>query len=188
MRGVRSNTEHVSRTFLGCVLTSQSTVTYSFAMTPIHRERTLHLIDIENLTGTASPTAEEVRDCRDLYESTFVGDGDLVVVACSHHAFRVVGWEWPSARHLLRSGENGADLALLDVIVTEDVARRFDFVHVASGDGIFAGAAASLAAAGVTVTAVSRPESLSAALRLAACRHELLPSLINPVTLPLESA
>ncbi len=153
-----------------------------------HRGRTLHLIDIENLTGTASPTAEEVRDCRDLYESAFVGVSDLVVVACSHHAVHAVAWEWPEARLLLRSGANGADLALLEVIASEDVARRFGFVHVASGDGIFASAVASLGAAGVTVTVVSRPESLSAALRLASHRHELLPSLIADVRLPLESA
>lgn len=161
---------------------------YSAFMIKSLRERTLHLIDIENLTGTASPTAEEVRDCRHLYESAFVGAGDLVVVACSHHAFQSVAWEWPRARLLLRSGENGADLALLDVIAAEDVAERFAFIHVASGDGIFADAVAQLGSAGVIVTAVSRPESLSAVLRLASHRHELLPSLITDARRPLESA
>lgn len=151
-------------------------------------ERTLHLIDIENLTGSSSPSADEVRDCRDLYEGAFVGDLDLVVIACSHHAFPAVGWEWRSARHILRSGEDGADLALLDVIALEGVAERFDNVVVASGDGIFANAVSRLGAAGVHVTAVSRPESLSRTLRLAAHCHELLPSLHVLQVLPLESA
>lgn len=150
--------------------------------------RTLHLIDIENLTGSSSPTAEEVRDCRDLYEASFVGRYDLVVIACSHHAFPVVGWEWPQARHILRSGQNGADLALLDVIRLEGVVERFGSVVVGSGDGIFTDAVARLGAAGVSVTAVSRPESLARTLRLAARHLELLPSLLGDIELPLESA
>ncbi len=152
------------------------------------KERTLHLIDIENLTGSSSPSAEEVRDCRDLYEGAFVGDLDLVVIACSHHAFPAVGWEWRRARHIIRSGEDGADLALLDVIALESVAERFDSVVVASGDGIFTDAVARLGAADVHVTAVSRPESMSRTLRLAARRHELLPSLHVHQVVPLESA
>jgi len=152
------------------------------------QERTLHLIDIENLTGSSSPTPEQVRECRDLYETTFVSEFDLVVIACSHHAFPAVGWEWPKARQILRSGHNGADLALLDVIALERVSERFDSVIVASGDGIFTAAVARLGAAGVSVTAVSRPESLARALQLAARQHALLPSLLTEVSLPLESA
>lgn len=150
--------------------------------------RTLHLIDIENLTGSPSPTAEEVSECRELYERNFVGRYDLVVIACSHHAFPAVGWAWPTARHILRSGENGADLALLDVIRLESVAERFNSVNVASGDGIFTNAVAQLGAAGVGVTAVSRPESLARTLRLAVRHLELLPSLLGNIELPLESA
>lgn len=153
-----------------------------------HKERTLHLIDIENLTGSSSPTVEEVRNCRDLYEAKFVGKYDLLVIACSHHAFPAVGWEWPRARHLLRSGENGADLALLDAIALESANERFHSVIVASGDGIFTDAVARLGAAGVHVTAISRPESLARTLRLAARHLELLPSLLDNIELPLESA
>lgn len=152
------------------------------------KERTLHLIDIENLTGSASPTSLEVGLCRELYEATFVGESDLVVIACSHHAFPAVAWEWPRARHLLRSGENGADLALLEVIALEGVSERFGSVVVASGDGIFADCAARLGAAGVHVTAVSRADSLSRTLRLAASHHELLPSFAATPALPMESA
>ena len=151
-------------------------------------QRTLHLIDIENLTASCSPSAEQVRDCRDLYEPAFVREGDLVVIACSHHAYRAVGWEWRRARHLRRSGKDGADLALLDVITGERVAERFRHVVVGSGDGIFTDAVAWLGAAGVHVTVVSRPESLSLALRLAARQHVLLPSLHVEHFEPLESA
>ncbi len=49
------------------------------------------------------------------------------------------------------------------------MADRFGEVVIGSGDGIFADAAAGLAAAGCWVTAVSRRKSLSAQLRFAAC-------------------
>lgn len=123
-----------------------------------------------------------------LYEATFVGECDLVVVACSHHAFPAVGWDWPRARKILRSGENGADLALLEVIARERIPERFASVVVASGDGIFTDAVARLGAAGVYVTAVSRPESLARTLRLASRQHVLLPSLVAAVSQPLGSA
>ena len=41
------------------------------------------------------------------------------IVACSHHAARTVAFAFPGARHLWRSGPNGADLALLDVLENE---------------------------------------------------------------------
>lgn len=133
--------------------------------------RALHLVDIENLTGQARPTVEEVVGCYHEYKALIRGH-DLVVVACNHGAFPAVAWGWPDARRLLRSGENGADTALLEVLRHERVEERFEAVIVASGDGIFTEAVARLGALGVPVTVVSRPEALSRRLRLAA-RHVL---------------
>lgn len=138
-------------------------------------ERSLHLIDIENLTGSPSPSPADVRWYQLAYAALHVGPTDQVIVACSHHAAPSVRWEWRRARHLWRSGANGADLALLDVIDKERVAERFDSVVLASGDGIFTDAVARLGAQGVDVTVVSRPESLSRSLMMAARRHILFP-------------
>lgn len=139
------------------------------------RERSLHLIDVENLTGSPSPTPDYVRWSQLAYEALHVGPTDLVVIAYSHHAAPSVRWEWRRARHLWRSGKDGADLALLGVIAQERVAERFDSVVLASGDGIFTDAVARLGTQGVEVTVVSRPESLSRSLRMAASRHVLFP-------------
>jgi hypothetical protein len=76
---------------------------------------------------------------------------------------------WPHARYRIRSGPDGAGLELLDVLLNEDIAARFTHVAIGSGDGVFATAAACLAAAGVWVTVVSRVRGLSPRLRLAAC-------------------
>lgn len=131
--------------------------------------RTLHLIDIENCAGKPIPSGDEVEAIRHWYEKHVgVGEADHVVVACNHLAAPEVAFAWPGARLLLRSGPDGADLALLDVVRHERVAERYTRITLASGDGCFAPAVARLIEAHVTVTVVSRPCALSKHLRLAA--------------------
>jgi NYN domain len=135
--------------------------------------RTLHLVDIENLAGAALPSLPAVREVQNLYAGRVgVGAVDQVVVASSHVSLLNAALGWPGVRYRVRSGPDGADLELLDVIYHENVAGRFAHVVIGSGDGAFARAAASLAAAGAWVTVVSRQQSLSARLALAA--HEVI--------------
>jgi hypothetical protein len=134
--------------------------------------RTLHLIDIENLAGTGLPTAREVRDLRDAYASRVgIGPLDHVVIACNHLAIKAAGYCWPDARYLVRSGPDGADLALLDVIKHENVAGRFTSVAIASGDHAFTMDTSLLGAAGCEVTVVARYGHLAKSLELAAGRR-----------------
>jgi hypothetical protein len=131
--------------------------------------RTLHLVDIENLAGAALPSRDQVSEVQGLYVARLtVGADDQVVMAASHRAFLNAALGWPSARYRVRSGPNGADLELLDVLQHEDVAARFTHVVIGSGDGLFSQAAANLAARDVWVTVVSRRDSLSRALAGAA--------------------
>jgi hypothetical protein len=135
--------------------------------------RAMHLIDIENLTGSALPSLADAAHVRAIYRKHVgVGPSDHVVVACSHLAFENAGYGWSDARHLVRSGSDGADSELLDVLYLENVAVRFDHVVIGSGDGIFAAAAAHLASRGCHVRVVSRHGHLSTRLRLAA--HEVI--------------
>jgi hypothetical protein len=127
--------------------------------------RTLHLVDIENLAGAALPSRDQVTEVQGLYVARLTfGADDQVVMATSHLAFMNAALGWPSARYRVRSGPNGADLELLDVLQHEDVAARFTHVVIGSGDGLFSQAAANLAARDVRVTVVSRRDSLSRAL------------------------
>ena len=131
-------------------------------------ERAIHFLDIENLTGTSLPQAHEVEVIKRAYgRAVPVGANDLVIMATSHLAAPAAWWGWPEARRLVRSGPNGADLALLHAIETEDVAARFSRVVIGSGDGIFAEACARLQAAGCQLIVVTRAKSLSRALRFA---------------------
>jgi hypothetical protein len=141
------------------------------------RDRTLHLIDIENLARWPRPSRSRVLEIAHSYAELMpIDDLDHVVIACNHGAALDVGIAWPTPRRLLvRSGPNGADRALLDVIEHEGVDARFDRMVIGSGDGMFATAASQLAATGVEVTAVGPSSGMSRLLRMSTHRHLLLP-------------
>jgi hypothetical protein len=131
--------------------------------------RRLHLVDIENLAGAALPSLSQVHETLGLYTDCLAfGAMDQVEVASSHLTLMNAALGWPRAHYRIRSGPDGADLALLDVLQHENVARRFTHVAIGSGDHLFAEEAARLAAQGVWVTVVSRRRGLSRQLALAA--------------------
>ena len=131
--------------------------------------RRLSLIDIENLAGDPVPSVSQVLEVRNLYSQKFeFGATDQVVVATSHPGLVNAAVGWPHASYRVRSGPDGADLELLDVLRNENVAARFTRVVIGSGDHLFAEEAARLAAEGVWVTVVSRRGALSHQLKLAA--------------------
>ena len=118
------------------------------------------LIDIENVVGASELTAAnviEVKTAMDLMEGANV----MQVVACSHHNAEVVMFNWPKARIILKSGKDGADLALIKVATDEDIAKRFNRVVIASGDGIFTTVAKELSEQGVEVSIVCGRGALS---------------------------
>src|ERR1700722_10550794 len=128
-------------------------------------ERALHVVDIENLAGAAIPSLDLVSEVQGRYLACLgFGADDQVVLAASHLGLLNAGLGWPHARYRVRSGKDGADLALIDVLEHENVAARFDHVVIGSGDGRFGQAAASLAARGVHITVVSRRGSLAQGL------------------------
>ena len=141
----------------------------TYTRIPKTDDRHLILVDIENLAATPSPTPNEVRAVANaLRELVPAFDGAQRIVACSHRAAAAVAFNFPPARHLWRSGQHGADLALLSVLDNERVDGRFGNVTICSGDGIFAASAARLGGAGVDVTVVSLRGHLAARLELAA--------------------
>src|SRR4051812_21864729 len=104
---------------------------------PVKAGRSLHLVDVENLLAGTAFTERDVTRVAAAYRlAAEVGAQDLVVVASSHHTALPVWFGWGEARRLVRSGPDGADLALLQVITNEDVAVRFQRVVIGSGDGI----------------------------------------------------
>ena len=141
-------------------------------------ERGLHLVDIENLVGASLPSLSEVCRARHLYAHRVdFGDMDQVEVASSHLTLENAAFGWPHAHYRTRSGHDGADLALLDVLQHENVAERFTQVVIGSGDHLFVEAAEYLHNLGIWVTVVSRRDSLSRRLACAADEVIILDSV-----------
>lgn len=139
------------------------------------RGRRLVVVDIENVVGGAVMATEQAVGahlCID--EALGLKDCEQVVIGTSHMGVIATGLGWRGPRIVARSGENGADLALLEVLTEERVEERFGEVVVVSGDGIFTEAVAALGAVGVQVTVAARPEACSNRLRMAAARTVFL--------------
>lgn len=106
------------------------------------RDRQVVLVDIENLAGGADASEEDfARVWQTLRGGAItLRDGDVVAVAASPFAAQSavpalwgepVQWRW-------RSGQDGADLALLDFMDVTDIAQRYSRLVIASGDHAFA--------------------------------------------------
>ncbi len=142
--------------------------------------RRLVLVDIENVAGGAVVTKAMADWARVVVESSLdVKVGEQVVIGTSHIGLFNSKAAWPCARIKVRSGGDGADLELLDVLTTEGIEERFDEVIVVSGDHIFVDAIASLGRSGVKVTVASWAQSLSSRLRLAAAHTVHLDDLVG---------
>lgn len=131
--------------------------------------RCLMLVDIENVVGGAVQTAESAITARRIIEGGVqLESTDQVIISSSHFGALHSGLAWKGARLVVRSGPDGADLALLDVLEDESIASRFDRVVIVSGDGIFTDSIAALSALGVEVVVVGHRDGMSRRLRMAA--------------------
>lgn len=142
------------------------------------RGRRLVVVDIENVVGGAVLTTEQAVGAHLAIKDVAALNGsEHVVIGTSHVGVVSTGLGWRGSRLVVRSGENGADLALLEVLIDERVEERFDEVVLVSGDGIFTEAVAVPGAAGVEVTVVAPSGRCSNRLRLAARRTVLFDRL-----------
>lgn len=127
------------------------------------------VVDIENVVGGAVMRPEQAAWAHyTIQAAVSLSEREQVVIGTSHVGVLATGIGWRGPRIVVRSGVDGADLALLDVLTEERIEERFDDLVLASGDGIFADVVASLGASGVNVTVVARSDRCSNRLRLAA--------------------
>lgn len=147
-------------------------------------DRRFYLTDIENIVGGIPKCQRQVVWVEDALAQTIAPrPGDHLVIGVSHASLLMTGTGWMGPRRVLdpRSGPDGADHALLDVLSGENIIDRFPHVVLVSGDGIFSESIAEIGRAGVRTTVVARRRSLSRRLRMAA--HEVL-YLPNPPSFP----
>lgn len=137
--------------------------------------RQILFLDIENLVATGSPNCRQVKALEAAIRTqTDYSCGDQAVLAISHYgAHSLFGWTG-SCRRLLRSGHNGADLALLEEL--EDLLKHGQpqKVTLCSGDGIFTDVIGRLQAAGFMVHVIAPRGRTSKRLMMAANSFEFL--------------
>ena len=85
----------------------------------MHDSPTLHVLDIENLVGGPVPNPEAVKAVHGEYMRMMAPTGpNRSVMGTSHIAAKHIWFSWPdrSTKRLVRSGADGADLALLNYL------------------------------------------------------------------------
>ena len=134
-------------------------------------QRRLVVVDIENVIGTATFSASDVALARQLIED-LIGPimNELVIVGSSHMGMFAIHRAWRSAKLMIQSGPDGADLRLLEELEHRDIAERFTDVVLVSGDGIFTETVAGLTACGLAVTVVAPIDGCARRLEVAATK------------------
>jgi hypothetical protein len=147
-------------------------------------QRRLVLVDIENVVGGSSALRDQVQWARDVVEEgVSARPDDQVVIGVAPAGLLNLACAWTRVRYVMRSGLDGADLVLLEVL-GENIADRFGEVVLVSGDGIFADALGALASQGVHTTVVAHSNGLSRRLELAANAITFLPDRPAPRPAP----
>lgn len=137
--------------------------------------RTLHVVDVENLTSRHHPEEREITAT--LVDYGMVSGrrrGDLMWLCCSS-AQVVAEIALVSTDAAVACKSAGAAEAIDEVLDWGWVARHFQRVTIGSGDRSFAPRMAALAGGGVDVTCVAREGLLSIENRLASHRALVLP-------------
>jgi hypothetical protein len=152
-------------------------------------ERTLHLVDVDNLLGHPNTVGRPYIDLTfERYRrASGYRIGDQVVAATGRngeHVFEVEA-AWPAILHRRRSGADGADMELLDEARWAASSRRFQRVVIGSGDRIFMIAVDMLRLADVVVDVVARSGSLAACLALQTRGHVTVLDICGPLDPPV---
>jgi hypothetical protein len=129
--------------------------------------RTLHLVDIENLSGGPQRTPAEHAAAYRAYERRAeLRTGDQVVVAACGRVMRDLAFSLPSGiARRVANGDDGADRVLLGFGTAEFIAERFERLVIGSGDHGFLGLALAAQALGVHVVILSGRGFRSATLQ-----------------------
>ena len=142
--------------------------------------RMAHFIDIENLCGTAILSTELVQEVKDEYFNVLQPNpDDLFIIGVSH--FNLVaatfGWGAGVAKYVVQSGEDGADLALIEAMSLPCVLERFSKICIGSGDGLLTEMGKSLKLRGMFVEFAARQDCASREIFYSGCKYTLLPEL-----------
>lgn len=132
------------------------------------RGRRIVVVEIESITEGAVRTVSLASWAkRQVAEAIALKEGEQVIVGATHRSVLAVQMVWPQSRIITGPSPEDVQDEILQVLREERIPERFDELVLASGNGVYAQAVASLGASSVEVTAVAWPENLSKRLRMA---------------------
>lgn len=139
-----------------------SSINKEGAIQALYKNRSLTLVDVQNIAGSGVFTDQESLNVRSIIRTIVPARKyDQMLVATGPETFLRVGLTWPDAKPLLGRGENGADYALQEQIKdTQWVTDRFDRLYLASGDHEFISEVGAFVSVGFPVTLIGREGSI----------------------------
>jgi hypothetical protein len=144
-------------------------------------DRTLHLVDIENLVGGGVASRGDIDDAFARYLALAHWEpGDLVYVAANPALAREFVFDPPVPCNVHTAhGADGADLALLVHAAPEFVSRRCTRLVIGSGDHIFISRALQVRASMWAWSSCLGPKTCTAVGARTASRYSTSPSTRN---------
>lgn len=141
------------------------------------KNKTLSLLDAENLAAGPIWTVDQVRDLRNELDSN-VGALGLTVcgVSAAQELFHFHA-AWSGVRLVHEKGTDGAERAIEGYMIQHYPVGSLDRLVILSGDHYFTDLASRYKAEGAWIDVVAREGSLSHQLRAIADRVTLLPRL-----------
>lgn len=135
-------------------------------------ERTLVIVDLENLAGGSEFVGQKSQAIRDMISDVNKQSSNtLIIVATGIGAVNSspeILWHWVDSRFLIGSGVDGADNELLNVLSKEPLAESTSHIQIWSGDHCFAPISRKLKRLGCSVEIFANEGSLSRELDAAA--------------------
>jgi hypothetical protein len=130
-------------------------------------QRSLHLVDLENLVGDPFAPAPLVHGTLTRYLAVAGwSPGDQVIVASNAKLIRKVVFDLPVPCNVhAANGRDGADEILLSLASAAMVANRYARLVIGSGDHIFSERAQAARDLGAQVLVVARADGCSSQLR-----------------------
>lgn len=129
--------------------------------------RTFTVLDLENQCGGSELVPAYAKEVKRQFKSLALPFPSQTVIAVGSRAYSLypqLSFDFREARILCRSGINGADICLCEVLINEAAAARSKYVVIGSGDAMFAKPAAFLKAKGTNILVIGRRGSISSQL------------------------
>jgi hypothetical protein len=139
--------------------------------------RSLHLIDLENLCGSGLPTDEVIATVWKTYRyGVPTSPDDQYIVGTSHLCAQRAWFILPAqgVQRRVRSGTDGAELAILADLDLTHAIDRFDRLVIGSGDGMFTPTARAARGQGLHVHQVTGVGTCARTLAQSAHTHSRL--------------